>query len=66
MIYESERYYEGWPSLPGWYDVLIEGQPERLRFRINRQTGQHEWVDFQGNHIWNADILWTGDPDIRP
>jgi len=66
MIYEDEQYFEGWPKLPGWYDVLIDGQPERLRHWICQMSGRHEWVDYQGNYIRNAEVLWTGEPDVRP
>lgn len=66
MIYEEERYQDGWPFLPGWYDVLVDGQPERLRYWFSEETGQHEWRDFQGNRIRNAEVLWTGWPDIMP
>lgn len=63
---DEEIYYDGWPKLQGWYDVLVDGEPDRLRHWICQMSMRHEWIDIKGEYIRNKVVTWTGEPDIRP
>lgn len=43
------EYKEGFPNIPGWYDVLVDGVEERLVFRFCGTCGKFVWEDISGN-----------------
>lgn len=63
---EEERYFDGFPKKQGWYDVLLDGEPERLRHWVCQMSGRHEWIDIDGQYIRGREVLWTGEPELRP
>ena len=65
---ESEPVYRtGYPEKPGWYDVLVDGEPERLRHWMCRISGKSHWLDLDGKYIDALhEVTWTGEPEIRP
>lgn len=63
---EEPIYYEGFPKSQGWFDVLIDGEPERLRHWVCILSGRHEWIDIDGQYIRGRVVEWTGDPTINP
>lgn len=61
----DEEYQGGWPPEQGWYDVLVDGEEDRLRHWICQMSGRHEWIDSKGRYIRNANILWIGEADVH-
>ncbi len=65
MADELQRYHDGWPEQQGWYDVLVGGEPDRLRHWVCAMSGRHEWVDLDGQYVREQVVLWTGEPAVR-
>lgn len=60
-------YNEGYPEEPGWYDVLVDGEPDRLRNWRCQLSGRHHWLDINGKYLDALhSITWTGGPSITP
>lgn len=51
-------YRSGWPEALGEFEVLIDGQPDKLRHWQCELSGRHEWIDSQGHYIRGHEILW--------
>lgn len=56
----DERYHDGWPPQQGWYDVLVDGEEDRLRHWMCMMSGRHEWVDDAGQYVRGV-VRWTGE-----
>jgi len=63
---ESTSYNNGFPSQPGWYDVLIDGIEDRLVFRICHSCNRLEWRDINGNTIEPERVKWIGEAGMYP
>lgn len=63
---DEEQYKEGYPNQQGWFDVLVDGEPERLRHWVCQLSGRHEWIDISGQYIRGREILWIGEPSVMP
>jgi hypothetical protein len=63
---DEEQYKEGYPKQQGWFDVLLDGEPERLRHWICQLSGRHEWIDIDGQYIRGREVLWIGEPSVMP
>lgn len=61
------EYKPGYPEAPGWYDVLVDGVPDRLRNWRCQLSGRHHWLDIDGKYIDALhSITWTGEPTMTP
>lgn len=64
---QEPEYKPGFPELPGWYDVLVDGEPDRLRFWRCRLSGRGHWIDLDGKYIEALHtVTWTGEPTVQP
>lgn len=60
-------YYDGYPDAPGWYDVLVNGEPDRLRNWRCQISGKHHWLDLNGKYIDALrEVKWTGEGTLQP
>lgn len=60
-------YYDGYPDAPGWYDVLVDGEPDRLRNWRCQISGKHHWLNIEGKYIDALHVVtWTGEGTIQP
>lgn len=60
-------YIDGFPSVPGWYDVLVDGTTEaRMVFRFCGTCGHFIWQDINGIRA-EGKVQWMpGSWDLRP
>lgn len=64
---EAPVYYDGYPDAPGWYDVLVDGEPDRLRNWRCQISGKHHWLDLNGKYIDALhEVKWTGEGTLQP
>lgn len=47
----KEKYRDGFPKLPGWYDCDVEGVQMRLKFYVCTVSRKPHWLDNDGNYI---------------
>lgn len=60
-------YYDDYPDAPGWYDVLVDGEPDRLRNWRCQISGKHHWLDLNGKYIDALhEVKWTGEGTLQP
>lgn len=57
-------YHEGWPPEQAWYDVIVDGQEDRLRHWICKLSGRHEWIDVNGQYIRGSEVRWCGEGEL--
>lgn len=63
---ERPEYLDGFPTRPGWYDVIVDGKEDRMVFRFCKTCGMFVWEDINGVKA-EGDVLWMpGSWDIRP
>lgn len=60
-----DEYKSGQPKKPGWYDVLRDGEDDRLQWFICMLNPKKRyWKDKDGNVV-SGDIKWCGEPEAR-
>ena len=58
-----DEYRSGEPKRAGWYDVLIDGEDDRLQwFVCVMNPKKRYWKDRDGNVIQKKDIKYIGEP----
>ena len=55
-----DEWKTGWPNQQGWFDVLVDGELDRLRHWVCIMNGRHEWIDVDGAYIRDQEVQWTG------
>lgn len=61
------EWHKGFPPKQGWYDCLVNGEEDRLRYKhcdINRTD---RWIRTDGEYeSLTAKVEWTGEPSASP
>lgn len=66
MSEQDARYMTGFPSTPGWYDVLVDGVEDRMVCRFCRTCGLFVWEDINGVRATGTVLWMPGSWDMRP
>lgn len=60
----DDQWHEGFPKKQGWYDVLVNGEYQRLQHFICVMDGRHHWKKHDGDYETRK-VVWTGEAEAR-
>lgn len=56
----------GDPPKVGWYDVLLDGEEDRLQWWVCMMNPRkRHWKNAMGEYMDGHDIRWTGEAEVR-